>query len=86
VAGNEEGVRGVAVAVGVAGFGMALLAWLAGGAIGSGRLSTVGASPWQVGLTVAGEIATVSLAYLGVRWLRRTREAPTEAEPELAGV
>lgn len=86
VAGREEGVRGVAVAVGIAGCGMALLAWLGGGAIGSGRLSTVGASPWQVGLSVAGQTATVALAYLGVWWLRRGRDAPTEAEPELAGV
>lgn len=86
VAGHAEGARGVAVAVAVAGCGMALLAWLGGGAIGTGRLRTVGASPWQVGLTVAGEIATVALAYLGVRWLRRDRSAPASAEPELAGV
>lgn len=85
VAGSEEGVRGVAVAVAAAGCGMALLAWLAGGSIGNGRLSTVGASPWQVGLTVAGQIATVALAYLGVRWLRRRRDAlePDEAEDVL---
>jgi hypothetical protein len=86
VAGHDEGARGVAVAVAVAGCGMAVLAWLGGGAIGTGRLHTVGASPWQVGLTVAGEIATVALAYLGVRWLRRDRGAPAPAEPELAGV
>jgi hypothetical protein len=86
VAGHTEGARGVAVAVAVAGCGMALLAWLAGGAIGSGRLSIIGASPWQAGLTVAGEIATVGLVYLGVRWLRRDRDAPAPAEPEMAGV
>ena len=86
VAGHAEGARGVAVAVAVAGCGMALLAWLSGGAIGTGRLATIGPSPWQAGLAVAGEIATVALAYLGVRWLRRDRTAPASAERELAGV
>jgi hypothetical protein len=86
VAGHAEGVRGVAVAVAVAGCGMALLAWVGGGAIGSGRLSAIGASPWQAGLTVAGEMAAVALAYLGVRWLRRDRTAPAPTERELAGV
>jgi hypothetical protein len=86
VAGHREGARGIAVAVGIAGCGMALLAWLGGGAIGTGRLHTIGASPWRAGLTVAGEIATVALAYLGVRRLRRGRAAPAPAEPEMAGV
>lgn len=86
VAGRDEGVRGVAVAAGAAGLGMAVLAWLGGGALGSGRLHTIGASPWQSGLAVAGEIAVVALAYLGVRWLRQWLAARDEAlppEPEL---
>lgn len=79
VAGREHGVRGAAVAVSVAGCGMALLAWLGGGAIGGGRLSVVGASPWQVGLAVAGEIAAVALAYFGVQWLRSGRDRAADA-------
>jgi hypothetical protein len=86
LAGHAEGARGVAVAVAAAGCGMALLAWLGGGAIGTGALSVVGASPWLAGLSVAGEIATVGLAYLAIRWLRRDRDTPAPAEAELAGV
>jgi hypothetical protein len=89
VSGRQHGARGVAVAAGSAGLGMAVLAWLGGGAVGSGRLHTIGASPWQVGLAVAGEVAVVGLGYLAVRALRsRTAAAPVAAttEPELAGV
>ena len=89
VSGREHGARGVAVAAGVAGCGMALLAWLGGGAVGSGRLHTIGASPWQVGLAVAGEIAVVGIVYLAGRALRHrgsARSAAATDEPELAGV
>src|SRR5262249_57550448 len=61
VAGHAEGVRGVAVAVAVAGCGMALLASLGGGAIGTGRLATIGPSPWQAGTAVAGQNAPVAV-------------------------
>lgn len=87
--GRQHGARGVAVAAGLSGLGMAVLAWLGGGAVGSGRLHTVGASPWQVGLAVAGEVAVVGLGYLLVRALRSrgsTRPAMVADEPELAGV
>ncbi len=87
LAGRRDGVPAVAIAAAAAGCGMALLAWLGGGAVGTGRLHTIGASPLQVGLAVAGEIATVALAYLGARALRRrVGPAPSADEPELATV
>jgi hypothetical protein len=70
LAGRDHGLRGVAVAAAAGGCGMAVLAWLGGGAVGSGRLRTVGASPWRVGLAVAGEIAAVALVYVTWRALR----------------
>jgi hypothetical protein len=45
---------------------MMVAGWQAGGSIGSGRLRAVGPSPWQLGLSVGGEIALVSVAALGV--------------------
>ncbi|HEY3713090.1 MAG TPA: DUF6350 family protein [Jatrophihabitantaceae bacterium] len=86
---GADGVRAVAVAASVAGAGMALLAWLGGGAVGTGRLHTIGASPWQAGLAVAGEIATVALGYLAVQALRRRAARGPDvkaSEPELATV
>jgi Family of unknown function (DUF6350) len=71
LAGRDYGLRAVAVAAAASGCGMAVLAWLGGGAVGSGRLRTVGASPWRVGLAVAGEIAAVALVYVAWRALRR---------------
>ncbi len=59
----------------VSGLGMLVLAWLGGGAIGTGRLHVVGASPWQVGGAVTLEVGALSLAWLGLgaawTWLRR---------------
>ncbi|HEY3631702.1 MAG TPA: DUF6350 family protein [Jatrophihabitantaceae bacterium] len=89
VAGREHGAHGVAVAAGLAGVGMAVLAWLGGGAMGSGRLHTIGASPWQAGLAVAGEVAVVGIVYLIGQALRRrgsTGPMAERDEPELAGV
>jgi len=63
-AGREAWLRLGAALAAVAGFGV-LAAWLAGGAIGSGRLSAVGASPWQFGLAVAGGTAVVAVPGLG---------------------
>ncbi|HZC72126.1 MAG TPA: DUF6350 family protein, partial [Jatrophihabitans sp.] len=53
-------------AVLAAGLG-AILAWQGGGAIGSGRLSVFGASPWQFGLAVGLALGLASVACLGVR-------------------
>ena len=62
-AGSAGGLAGVAVAILVA---------LAGGPAGSGRMTAVGASPWQVGLAVAGEVAAGALLVaLPARWSRR---------------
>jgi hypothetical protein len=58
---------------------MAVLAWQGGGSVGAGRLATVGASPWLSGAVVAGEIAVVGSAALGVSALAgwwRARSAP----------
>ncbi len=58
----------------LAGLGLALLAWQGGGGIGTGRLRTIGASPWQLGGAVAGQVLVVSLVGLGLlaawRWMR----------------
>ncbi|HVU93246.1 MAG TPA: DUF6350 family protein, partial [Jatrophihabitans sp.] len=63
-----------------------VLAWLAGGAIGSGRLSTVGASPWQFGLAMAGGVAAVAVPSLAgltaLAWWRARGE--DEDEPSFA--
>lgn len=66
------GLRQVAVAGAAAGLLTAVLTALAGGPAGPGALSAVGASPWQVGLSVAGELmlpaAVVVLTWI---WLVR---------------
>jgi hypothetical protein len=66
--------RDVGLGAGLAGLGMLLLAWQAGGGIGDGRLRTVGASPWMTGVVVAGQLAVVASLALGLaagtRWLR----------------
>jgi hypothetical protein len=49
------GVAGV-----VAGLGLGVLAWLAGGPLGDERLSVVGPSAWQVGMLAALEIGMVA--------------------------
>lgn len=67
----------------LAGATMLVLGWQAGGAIGGGRLRTVGPSPWQLGAAVTGEILVVAFAVLGlvaaVRWIR----SPVDDEDEV---
>jgi hypothetical protein len=53
----------------MAGAVMFVLAWQGGGAIGSGGLRTVGASPWRTGLFVALELAVVATAAVGVEFV-----------------
>ena len=62
-----------------------VLAWQGGGAIGSGRLSTVGASPWQFGLAIGGALAAVSAVSLsslaGLAWWRARPRPEQPASP-----
>jgi hypothetical protein len=49
----------------LAGAAAVALTWQAGGGIGSGRLATIGASPWQVGLAVSAELGAVGAMTFG---------------------
>jgi hypothetical protein len=70
-------LRGVLATGVVIGSAAALLAALAGGPFGPGRLAAVGPSPWQVGLTVGGEVAGVALIVVAVQaWWRMWRSLP----------
>ncbi|MDQ1697892.1 MAG: hypothetical protein QOJ03_3245 [Frankiaceae bacterium] len=51
----------------------AVLAALAGGPAGPGRMAAVGVSPWQLGLVVAGEVAVVACGAAGALTWRRGR-------------
>jgi hypothetical protein len=48
------------LAAAIAGVAAALLVAVAGGPAGAGRMATVGASPWQVGLVLAAEVGFVA--------------------------
>lgn len=63
-------LAGVGAGIGIlAGLALGLLAWWSGGAIGPGRLATVGPDPWLVGLLAAAEIAVPAvLALLAAGW------------------
>ena len=67
-----------------------VLAWQAGGAIGSGRLSAFGASPWRFGLAIGGAVAVVAVSTVGVlatvAWLRDRRDRDERRGPALAAV
>jgi hypothetical protein len=67
---------------------LAVLAWFAGGPLGSGRLAAVGPSPWQVGVVAVLEVGVAAAISAGVaNWLRH-RSAGTSARPpesQLAG-
>jgi hypothetical protein len=71
-------VRSGLLAGAALGIGAAVLVGLAGGPAGPGRLSAVGPSPWQVGLTVAVEVAVISLiVVLAAAWAQRGRRTTT---------
>jgi hypothetical protein len=57
----------------VAGVVTAVLVAVAGGAAGPGRMSAVGASPWQTGLAVVAEVAAVACGAAGAMTWRRGR-------------
>lgn len=63
-------VRDLLAAAAGVGVVLALLAWQGGGAVGSGRLATVGASPWQLGLAGAAGVAAGCGVALAAQWLR----------------
>ncbi len=79
--------RVLAAAAGGCALGGVVLGWLGGGALGTGRLSAVGASPWQLGLALGVEVAVSGSLALVVadtaRALRRRRSADTD-RPALA--
>lgn len=58
--------REAALAACVAGVAGAVLAWQGGGAISSGRLNAIGASPWQFGLAVGVELGLAATFVLGL--------------------
>ena len=63
----------VMAASGFAGLLAAIAVAVAGGPAGPGRMAAVGASPWQVGLCFAGEMAFVAtLAALPLSWRRNS--------------
>jgi len=57
----------------VCGLCTAVFAFLASGPVGPGRMSVVGASAWQTGLAVAGEVAVVACGAAGALTWRRGR-------------
>jgi hypothetical protein len=65
---------GLALAAGaVTGVITAIAVALADGPAGPGRMSVLGASPWQTGLAVAGEVAVVACGAAGALTWRRGR-------------
>lgn len=56
----ESAAGRAALAGGVAGLVLGVLAWLAGGALGSGRMAVLGPSWWQVAVTAASSLALVA--------------------------
>jgi Family of unknown function (DUF6350) len=87
--GWRAALRNAAVAVVLVALAGFVLAWQGGGSIGSGRLSAFGASPWRVGLSVAGAVAVVATAAVGalalLGWWRR-RAADEAGRPALTAV
>jgi hypothetical protein len=75
---STRGLSGQAQAAAVAGallgITAAFLVGFAGGPSGPGRLSTVGPSPWQIGLAVAGEMSLVAtFVVLIAAWLPKLK-------------
>jgi hypothetical protein len=70
-----------------------VVAWQGGGRIGSGALTTVGASPWQFGLATAAGTAVVAgaalVAFAALAWIRGRAGADdddTDERPWLTAV
>jgi Family of unknown function (DUF6350) len=76
-AGWRAALRIVCVAALLVTCGGLVMAWQAGGAIGSGRLSAFGASPWRFGLATGAAVGVVASAAVGalaaLAWWRARR-------------
>jgi hypothetical protein len=74
----------VALTVGVA---LGLLAWQAGGGVGTGRLATVGASPWRLALATGCAVLVTQWAVMGAlaarEWLKLRRTTPVVGTPSV---
>jgi hypothetical protein len=70
----SEQLRAALVAAATLGIGAAVVAGFAGGPAGPGRLRAVGPSPWQVALTVTGELSVIAVGVVLVSSIRRRRE------------
>jgi hypothetical protein len=84
-------MRDAALASALAGLAGAVLAWQGGGGIGAGRLSALGASPWQFGLAVTAGVLVVSEVALGAFaaldwWRSRDADAQPVLRATLAAV
>jgi hypothetical protein len=76
-------LRQVAAAGALAGVVTGVLVAVAAGPAGPGRMSALGASPWQVGLSVAGELM-VPAALVVVTWTWLLRLPAVAALPDRA--
>jgi hypothetical protein len=64
----------------MAGGALTVLAWFAGGPLGSGRLTSVGPSPWQVGVVCALEVGVAAAICAGLaNWLRHRTSSSAAA-------
>jgi hypothetical protein len=78
-------LSGVAAGAGaLSGAAMAVLAALAGGSLGDGRLATIGPSPWQTGLAAGAEVAVVAVAAALAARLARHQLRAVELPPDPA--
>jgi hypothetical protein len=76
--GRADQARAGLLTAAVMGLAAAVMAVMAGGAGGPGRLRAVGPSPWQLGLIVTGEVAVLAVAtvfVVGVPQASRARRA-----------
>lgn len=74
--GGQPLTRSMLMAAGAGAFAgvlAAVVAALAGGPAGPGRMTAVGPSPWQLGLTVAAEVTVVACGAVGALTWRRGR-------------
>jgi hypothetical protein len=81
-----ERIRECGVAAAVAGSVTLLVVWLAGGAIGPGRMSALGPSLWQVPLIVAAEVGVLSaIVVAGWEWVGLIRELLADSAARESG-